>query len=260
MCEPSTSKADNPNDEEDAEENEASSIEVAWEVLALAKAVFLRSIEKEGMKLKLAETLQKLGEISIEWENNQNAIEILTECLSLRKEILPDDDRLIAETYYHLGLAFSFSNQCDGANDCFRSAIQVIETRIANQRKKISSASSDQRDMIESAEREIAQLEDLLPEMRAKIEDSQDQMDIARKALADEEIERMKEDAAAVKSQEVKEKPINDISHLIKRKRQNSGPESSPQKVLCTNGHNVHTASRSEPIANTENITEENKV
>jgi hypothetical protein len=59
----------------------------------------MRSIDKPEMKLKLAETLQKLGEISIEWENNQNAIEILTESLTLRKEILPEDDRLIAETY-----------------------------------------------------------------------------------------------------------------------------------------------------------------
>jgi len=96
-CLPSTSKSE-PTDENN-EENEASNIEVAWEVLTLAKNVFLRSIERPEFKLKLAETLQKLGEISIEWENNQNAIEILTHSLTVRKEVLPEDDRLIAETY-----------------------------------------------------------------------------------------------------------------------------------------------------------------
>ncbi len=98
-CLPSTSKSNEEPVDDNNEDNEASNIEVAWEVLSLAKNVFMRSIDKPEMKLKLAETLQKLGEISIEWENNQNAIEILTESLTLRKEILPEDDRLIAETY-----------------------------------------------------------------------------------------------------------------------------------------------------------------
>lgn len=102
LCVPSTSTStpNQTNEEEDAndDENEASSIEIAWEVLTLAKNVFKQASEEKHIKLKLAEALQKLGEISIEWENNQNAIEILTECLNLRKEILPEDDRLIAET------------------------------------------------------------------------------------------------------------------------------------------------------------------
>lgn len=204
--------------DEDEDDNEASNIEVAWEVLCLAKNVFKRSVDQPEKKLKYAETLQKLGEISIEWENNQTAIEHLDECLSLRKEVLPEDDRLIAETYYHLGLAYSFSNQWNHANDCFQGAIQVIENRIENQKKIISSTSSDQTQIITKAEREIEQLEALLPEMRGKIEDSQDQMDNVRKALEAEAIERLKEQQEAAKSQQVKEKPVTDISHLIKRK------------------------------------------
>jgi len=121
-------------------------------------------------------------------------------------------------SYYHLGIAFSFNNDCENANNCFQSAIQVIETRIANQRKNISSIAPENTDAIESIQREITQLENLLPEMRLKIEDSKDQMDNVRKALEDEANERIKEDAIALKSQEVKEMPVTDISHLIKRK------------------------------------------
>ena len=94
-CQPSTSKSEA---NEESVEDDASNIEVSWEVLCLAKNVFSRHIDKNDNKLKLAETLQKLGEISIEWENNVNAIDLLTKCLNLRKEILPEDDRLIAET------------------------------------------------------------------------------------------------------------------------------------------------------------------
>ena len=96
-CQPSTSK-EVEKEEEEEDDNEASNIEVAWEVLCLAKQVFSNEIEQEKMKLKLAETLQKLGEICIEWENNQSAADTLTQCLTLRKEVLSEDDRLIAET------------------------------------------------------------------------------------------------------------------------------------------------------------------
>ena len=116
-----------------------------------------------------------------------------------------------------MGLAFSFDNQFDKANDCYRSAIEVIENRIENQRKII--ASSDDNDMIESTKREIQQLEELLPEMRLKIEDSKDQMtskDIVQKALQEED--KLNDDSSPVKNNETNDKPVNNISHLIKRK------------------------------------------
>lgn len=88
-----------PNEEEE-DEAEPSSFECAWELLCLARDVFKRQIEYRGneSKVKLAEALQSLGEISIEWENNEAALDLLQESLSLRKEALSSDDRLIAET------------------------------------------------------------------------------------------------------------------------------------------------------------------
>lgn len=103
-----TTAADPAEEEEDAE---PSSFECAWELLCLARDVFKRQIEYKAenlaggenkwkeSKMKLAEALQTLGEISIEWENNEAALDLLQESLSLRKESLTSDDRLIAETY-----------------------------------------------------------------------------------------------------------------------------------------------------------------
>lgn len=93
------------NRKEDEEEDaEASSSEIAWEVLSLARVVFTKQVEQatgdklKEYQLKLAEALQSLGEISIEWENFEAALDLLQDALSLRKECLPADDRLIAET------------------------------------------------------------------------------------------------------------------------------------------------------------------
>ncbi|XP_054161674.1 protein HGV2-like isoform X2 [Oppia nitens] len=224
MCVASTSKGITSDDNElntkngDETEDEASNIEVAFEVLTLAKHVFTRFIDKNDNKIKLTEALQALGEISIEWENNSNAIEILNECLTLRKEVLSEDDRMIAETYYQLGIANSFNNDIQNANNCFQNAIQVIESRIENQKKILSTLKEEDIDSVEKIKRELKQLESLLPEMKVKIEDSNDQMVTAKQGLELEENERKEEEAIALKNKEIKEKPINNISHLIKRK------------------------------------------
>lgn len=217
--EPSTSNGITAADyEEEAEDAEATSAEVAWEVLSLARDVFRRQLFKgDELKLKLAEALQKLGEISIEWENYAAAIDILGESLSLRKEALPDDDRLIAETYYHIGVSFSFSNEFDRANDCYRSAVDVIERRIQNLKKFVAENKEYSQEKSQK-ELEIIELESLLPEMQAKIEDSRDQMVNLMTAVEKEQSEEIKEKEVSAKLSDTAAKPVNDITHLVKRK------------------------------------------
>ena len=117
-----------------------------------------------------------------------------------------------------MGIAYSFNKDIENANNCFQSAIQVIENRVANQKKKLSTISSDDIDSIAKIEREIKQLENLLPEMKSKIEDSKEQYLNVKEALEREQSERTEEDAIAVKNKQLNDKPITDISHLIKRK------------------------------------------
>jgi len=198
---------------------EATSAEVAWEVLCLARDVYQRQLEKGNeYKLKLAEEFQKLGEISIEWENYVNAIDLLQESLGLRKLVLPDDDRLIAETYYHIGVSFSFSTEYERANDCYRCAVDVIEHRLQNLKKFIAEH-TEYSDEKSQKELEIIELEALLPEMQAKIEDSRDQMVNAVEAMKTVETEEIKEQEASAKLVDASDKPVSNISHLVKRKR-----------------------------------------
>ncbi|KAI1290059.1 Protein HGV2 [Halotydeus destructor] len=220
-----TEEAKEPAEDEDAE---PSSAEIAWEVLGLARDAFKRQSEKgDEYKVKLASALQSMGEISIEWENYENAISILEESLSLRKEALAEDDRLIAETYYHIGVCFSFQNEVERANDCYRCAVGVIEHRLKNLKGAI--ASSEANPEKTAKELEVIELENLLPDMQAKIEDSNDQMHTVKEALKQEITEKLKEEAVTAKVSP--KKPVNNISHLVKRKREDGSGESAAKKL-----------------------------
>lgn len=236
--EPSTSTGIKRSDDDD----EPTNTEIAWEVLSIAKEIFTRQVNNgEDFKYKLAETLQKLGEIATEWENNELAIELLTECLTLRQQSLPEDDRLIAETHYHIGNAHSFISQVESANECFQKAIDVIKKRIENKKISLTTDETKNEEILSTIKDEIRELEDLLPEMVSRIEDRADQMmatikDVVKMACSDkEDADR----AAKLKSNEPK--PINNISHLVKRKHVDNGDSNSSSnggtKKICTNDH-----------------------
>jgi len=226
---PSTSK----QEEEAAEDNEPTNAEVAWEVLSLARDVFRRTMDKyPDNRIKLSDALQTMGEISLEWENFEAASELFQEALSFRKEVLAEDDRSIAESYYQIGITFSFLNEIDRANDCFRSAIAVLEKRIENLKNSGNAMK----------EAEIKELEELLPEMAAKIEDSREQMMTSAEVDRLVHEEESRESEAIAKVHNSPSKPINNISHLVKRKRPaaeepSSSSSAQSSSVTPTNGN-----------------------
>ena len=95
---PSNAKEDiEPEDEE-----EPSNLQLAWEMFELAKEIFLKhAASLEGLdpvRLRLEklldETYLSLGEVSIENENYEQAIDDFKTCLKRRQELLP---RVIAD-------------------------------------------------------------------------------------------------------------------------------------------------------------------
>ena len=137
-----TSNAKDDTDEkaqEKEEEEDPSNLQLAWEMLELAKTIFTKhadSLEtmdpiRLDLESKLSETYQTLGEVSIENENYPQAIEDLTMCLRRRQDLLPEDSRCIAETHYQLGVALGFNAQFDEAVNALSDAIGVLEKRIS---------------------------------------------------------------------------------------------------------------------------------
>jgi len=153
---------------EDEEDEEPSNLQLAWEMLELAKVVFRKQLETGGedktkLEERLISTLLALGEVSIENGNYKQAVEDIQECLK-KQEGLPKDARVVAETHYQLGVAQGFNAQFDEAVESLKNAINILKSRIANLQK-----SED-----EVTKKEVADLEALIPEIEEKISDTKD--------------------------------------------------------------------------------------
>merc|ERR1712107_589477 len=123
-------KKEEGSEEKKDEEEEPSNLQLAWEMLELAKVVYTKQLEAEaGDKTKILErlcsTMLALGEVSIENENYKQAVEDIQECLK-KTEKLTKDARIIAETHYQLGVAQGFHAQHDDAVKSLQDAITII--------------------------------------------------------------------------------------------------------------------------------------
>ena len=100
--------------------------------------------------------------MSLENENYEQAVDDLTICLSRRQVRLPSDLRSIAESHYQLGIAQAFNAKYEEAKVSLKSAISVLEMRVANLQKMESS------DKLKS---EIVELQGLVKDIKEKIND-----------------------------------------------------------------------------------------
>eukprot|EP00070_Physeter_catodon_P004186 XP_007108667.1 nuclear autoantigenic sperm protein isoform X3 [Physeter catodon] len=223
------------------EEEEIGNLELAWDMLDLAKIIFKRQDTKEA-QLYAAQAHLKLGEVSVESENYIQAVEEFQACLNLQEQYLEAHDRLLAETHYQLGLAYGYNSQYDEAVAQFSKSIEVIEKRMAVLNEHMKEAEGSPTEY----EKEIEELKELLPEIREKIEDAKESQrsgNVAELALKATLVEsstsgftpsgggssvsmiacRKPTDGGASSSN-----CVTDISHLVRKKRKPE--EESPRK------------------------------
>lgn len=182
-------------DQEEIED--PSNLQLAWEMLELAKQIFGKhadSLAAESevrmeLEAKLSETYQTLGEVSIENENYPQATEDLTMCLRRRQDLLPEDSRCIAETHYQLGVALGFNAQFDEAVNALSDAIAVLEKRIGFLKEgKASIEANKAKDAFYNSEREIKEIEGIIPEIKEKIADTKDMQQETIKKIGDKRL------------------------------------------------------------------------
>merc|ERR1712098_1011597 len=151
------------------EEEEPSNLQLAWEMLELAKVVYSKQLEagdgdKAHLEERLCSTMLALGEVSIENENYKQAVDDIKTCLE-KQVNMPKDSRLRAETHYQLGVALGFSGSFDEAVESLNSAVAVLKERIERLKKA---------DGTDEAKKELSELEALIPEISEKISDTKD--------------------------------------------------------------------------------------
>nr|XP_048306586.1 nuclear autoantigenic sperm protein-like [Myodes glareolus] len=213
------------------EEEEIGNLELAWDMLHLAKIIFKRQETKEA-QLYAAQAHLKLGEVSVESENYIQAAEEFQACLSLQEQYLEAHDRLLAETHYQLGLAYGYNSQYDEAVAQYGKSIEVIEKRMAVLNEQMKEAEGS----FTEYEKEIEELKELLPEIREKIEDAKESQrsgNVAELALKATLVESSSSGftasgAGTSVSMIANRKPtdgasssncVTDISHLVRKKR-----------------------------------------
>jgi len=207
---------------EDAEE-EPSNLQLAWEVLELAKLAFTKQAEatakeaKEGGK-KLCDTLLLLGEVSMENENYEQAVEDLNTCLKKRQETMPIDKRALAQTHYQLGIALGFHQKFEEAEESLKKAIDVLEERV----KDLKEATE------EVLKKEVKELEVLIPEIKEKIVDNKEM----KKRSLEKNANENSGISSSSSSGDASSVPTTSIS--VKRKTSDSGAETKKAKPDAT--------------------------
>lgn len=190
------------------EEDEDSSLKVAWEMFELAKVVFDRS----GNKEKLADTFMKLGEVGIE-SGHPEAMEDMLKALDVRQQLHPNS-RIIAETHFNVGLGYSMFEMFDEAITHFEKSKSLLEEIIVNLEK-----AGDDKSINEAKE-----IKGVIPDLKDKIQDMVDSKRDKRREM-EETINgnilaaaKQNGSSSAGTSSEG-DKPASNITHLIKRKR-----------------------------------------
>ncbi|XP_062853167.1 nuclear autoantigenic sperm protein isoform X1 [Trichomycterus rosablanca] len=243
---------DDDDDDEEGEgnaegknEDEVGNLQLAWEMLEVAKVIYKRKENKED-QLMAAQIFLKLGEVGAESGNYSQALEDFQECLAIQLKHLPSHSRLLAETHYQLGTTFSYTAQYSQAIQHFTSSIKVIESRLAMLQEVIDEAEGEEG--AKDEKQELEELKQLLPEISEKVEDAKESQRTA--AAASEAIhqtlggastssgfpaENGGSSSSTVSQIGVKtadgassSKSASDISHLVRKKRK---PEDeSPKK------------------------------
>uniref|UniRef100_A0A2D4FK06 Nuclear autoantigenic sperm protein n=1 Tax=Micrurus corallinus TaxID=54390 RepID=A0A2D4FK06_MICCO len=219
-------------EEKESEEDEIGNLELAWDMLELAKVIYKRQDTKEA-QLHAAQAHLKLGEVSIESENYMQAIEEFHSCLALQQKYLEAYDRLLAETHYHLGLAYHYNNQYEEAVLQFSKSMEVIDKRLVMLTERLKAKGEGPAE----DEKEIEELKGLLPEIKEKIEDSKESQNSARVtelALKATLVGGSSSFSPGSESSATSTIPVGhktdgatDISHLVRKKRK---PEEETQK------------------------------
>ncbi|CAL9688959.1 unnamed protein product [Knipowitschia caucasica] len=213
------------------DEEEVGNLQLAWEMLEVAKVIYKRKDTKDD-QLMAAQAHLKLGEVAAESGNYTQAIEDFKECLTLQLKHLESDSRLLAETHYQLGLTYNLNSQYKESIEELGSSLSVIKSRLGKLQDLIDKAEGP--DSLADERKEMEELKALLPEIQEKVEDSSDGLKNANKdakgVLDKESTSETGEKLTSTKANEACEQATaSDISHLVRKKRK---PEESPVKEV----------------------------
>ncbi|KAJ3080910.1 hypothetical protein HK102_002709 [Quaeritorhiza haematococci] len=198
-----------------AEAESGDDLQLAWEALDLARVIYSSMTEDEAAKKKLGDVHLLLGDVSLESELWDQAIDEYQEVLKLKKEMLQPEDRQLAEAHYKLALAYELAGRFDEAVEEVKATVSVLKAKVESLEKQGDVEGKGKAPATEGQEaalKEIAELKELFPEMDNKIEELKSSKESAAAENSDEE--GSGEGKPATKKLNV----VHDVSNLVKKK------------------------------------------
>eukprot|EP00063_Salmo_salar_P021309 XP_013996144.1 PREDICTED: HGV2 protein isoform X1 [Salmo salar] len=231
---------------EDSDDEEVGNLQLAWEMLEVAKVIYKRKEGKED-QLLAAQAHLNLGEVAAESGNYSQAVDDFQQCLSLQLKHLASDSRLLAETHYQLGLTLCSDCQYSQAIEHFNHSARVIKSRLAKLQEVLEKAEGPE--VAPEERKEMEELKALLPEIQEKVEDATVGQKITAAVAAEAVMQETlaggsafptpsgssQNEGASASVIQVRstygnapsKSPASDISHLVRKKRK---PGDSPVK------------------------------
>ncbi|KAF9446196.1 hypothetical protein P691DRAFT_709032 [Macrolepiota fuliginosa MF-IS2] len=227
----------------------------AWEVLDLARAIYDKQAQQEGddeVRLKLADTYIALGDVSLETEKFDQAIQDYEAGLKHKVDLLPKSSRQIAEAHYKLSMVLDLtSGRLADAISHAERALESVETRLAELRdgltgqlpalpeeppadpkgkgKAVAKLVRDdavQKMSKQRIEGEIKELSELRDDLALKVEELKtspnDKLAQSAPALVAQALD--KELNAGVKPSELPP-AVNDLTGIVKKRKKAPAPE-----------------------------------
>lgn len=169
---PSKAAVSSPSKEMETAEG-VSNLEVAWEMLEMARIVFIKQAaasqgaEKVVAESKVCSALLALGEVSHEGGEFKQAEEDVSFCLAKRKELLPADSRSISETLFVLGMIQAALGKDSEAEASLGKAVAVLKDRAANIGKMEVSGFMAQE--LEDLDIIVAEIEEKIAQLKGEV-------------------------------------------------------------------------------------------
>ncbi len=131
---------------EEGDEDDADDMQIAWEVLELARVIYSRSPNKAHL-VELAKVHGRLGDLAMENEQFEQAMTEFNKCFELQKKELSPGDRRLAGSHSDLAQACLYDQKPEQAMEHYKLAAQVFETHLVEQlvaiKRKVATVSTE---------------------------------------------------------------------------------------------------------------------
>ncbi|EPY49484.1 NASP family CENP-A chaperone [Schizosaccharomyces cryophilus OY26] len=236
-------KEEGGSPEEQEQEQDEDDFSVAWEVLDLTRVMQTKAIEEHpessDEKLRLADILDLLGELSLEIENFAQAAEDLESALHWKVQVYKEGNTLLSEAHYKLALALEFADPSDhSTKDRAREHVEMaaeILRGILEQRK--SEEKDNKGKEREGVEQPMGSSINDLQEMLSELEQKADDLKHGAPSLEEAVATKMHEssllsgnDGNLASAVADALKNANDLGGLVKRKRPKQESQAAQQE------------------------------